>query len=110
MDTRNNSFNLQDNNDFLLELEKVIKQRFETGDDNSYIKSLKEQGLNRITQKVGEEAVETVIEALSGTEIRFLEESADLLFHYLILLSYKNYSLSQVVEVLKTRHEVNAKA
>ncbi len=98
----------QQANDFLAELEEVIQVRLEGESENSYIKSLQKQGLNRITQKLGEETVETIIEALNGTDKSFVEESADLLFHYLILLAYKGYNLNQVIQVLKTRHAITA--
>jgi phosphoribosyl-ATP pyrophosphohydrolase/phosphoribosyl-AMP cyclohydrolase len=61
-------------------------------------------GINKIAQKVGEEAVETVIEAMDNDDKLFLEESADLLFHYLILLQAKGFQLSDVVDILKSRH------
>jgi phosphoribosyl-ATP pyrophosphohydrolase/phosphoribosyl-AMP cyclohydrolase len=70
----------------------------------SYVSSLFEKGINKIAQKVGEEAVETVIEAKDQNDELFLEESADLLFHYLILLQAKGYRLSDIVNVLKSRH------
>jgi phosphoribosyl-ATP pyrophosphohydrolase/phosphoribosyl-AMP cyclohydrolase len=105
-----NNFNLnQDTNNFLAELEQVIHQRLHNGGNDSYIKSLKEKGLNRITQKLGEETIETIIEAINGEDRRFVEEAADLLFHYLILLSYKGLSLKEVVSVLESRHQVNPK-
>jgi phosphoribosyl-AMP cyclohydrolase / phosphoribosyl-ATP pyrophosphohydrolase len=105
-----NDFNLtQGTNNFLAELESVIQHRLSNGDKTSYIKSLTSQGLNRVTQKVGEETVETIIEALAGNEQKFVEEAADLLFHYLILLTYKGHNLDEVVQVLQTRHQVYPK-
>ena len=71
-------------------------------DDKSYIASLFREGINKIAQKVGEEAVETVIEAKDANNTLFLNESADLLFHYLILLQAKGYHLADVVRVLET--------
>ncbi|ANI90626.1 bifunctional phosphoribosyl-AMP cyclohydrolase/phosphoribosyl-ATP diphosphatase [Arachidicoccus ginsenosidimutans] len=93
------------NNDFLNELENIIQQRKEAGGSNSYVASLFAKGINKIAQKVGEEAVEVVIEAKDNSEELFLNESADLLFHYLILLNAKGYSLNDVINVLKKRHE-----
>ena len=72
-------------------------------DDKSYIASLFREGINKIAQKVGEEAVETVIEAKDANNTLFLNESADLLFHYLILLQAKGYHLADVVRVLEKR-------
>ena len=89
---------------FLSNLEEVIKSRKENKDDEtSYVASLFRKGINKIAQKVGEEAVEVVIEAKDDSEELFLNESADLLFHYLILLQAKGYTLNDVVEVLKSR-------
>lgn len=89
---------------FLSDLEQVISNRKHTPKDASYVSSLFEKGINKIAQKVGEEAVETVIEAKDQNDELFLEESADLLFHYLILLQAKGYCLSDIVNVLKSRH------
>ena len=91
---------------FLSELEKVISDRKNNPDnEKSYVASLFRGGMNKIAQKVGEEAVEVVIEAKDDNETLFLNESADLLFHYLILLQAKGYSLQHVIEVLKVRHK-----
>ena len=90
---------------FLSELESIIKSRKENQEDeNSYVASLFRKGINKIAQKVGEEAVEVVIEAKDDNEELFLNESADLLFHYLILLQAKGYTLNDIVGVLKSRH------
>ncbi len=90
---------------FLSELESVIKNRKEDqNNENSYVASLFKKGINKVAQKVGEEAVEVVIEAKDDNEVLFLNESADLLFHYLILLQAKGYMLKDIVEVLKSRH------
>ena len=89
---------------FLSQLEDVIKNRKDNSkSDKSYVASLFEKGINKIAQKVGEEAVEMVIEAKDSNSDLFLNESADLLFHYLILLQAKGYSLKDIVEVLKSR-------
>ena len=88
---------------FLTELEETIAKRKTANDDNSYVASLFRKGINKIAQKVGEEAVETVIEAKDDNEELFLNESADLLFHYLILLQAKGYQLADIVNVLASR-------
>ncbi|TAF66688.1 MAG: bifunctional phosphoribosyl-AMP cyclohydrolase/phosphoribosyl-ATP diphosphatase HisIE [Cytophagales bacterium] len=89
---------------FLSALEKLIKQRFEEGDEKSYTYQLHQKGINKIAQKVGEEATETIIEATNGSIERLKEESADLLFHWLVLLQYKNISLADIITVLEKRH------
>ncbi len=89
---------------FLSALEKVISERRENAaSQNSYVAELFEKGLNKIAQKVGEEAVEVIIEAKDDNDALFLSESADLLFHYLILLQAKGYKLETVIDVLKSR-------
>ena len=89
---------------FLTALEKVISDRRENAaDQSSYVAELFEKGLNKIAQKVGEEAVEVIIEAKDNKADLFLNESADLLFHYLILLQAKGYKLEAVIDVLKSR-------
>jgi phosphoribosyl-ATP pyrophosphohydrolase/phosphoribosyl-AMP cyclohydrolase len=89
---------------FLSALEKVISDRRENAaSHNSYVAELFEKGLNKIAQKVGEEAVEVIIEAKDDNDALFLSESADLLFHYLILLQAKGYKLEAVIDVLKSR-------
>ena len=89
---------------FISKLENTIKKRKENADaDTSYVASLFAKGINKIAQKVGEEAVEVVIEAKDNNDDLFLSESADLLFHYLILLQAKGFQLNDVVEVLKRR-------
>jgi phosphoribosyl-ATP pyrophosphohydrolase/phosphoribosyl-AMP cyclohydrolase len=91
---------------FLSTLEKTIKTRRENADsEKSYVASLFEKGINKIAQKVGEEAVEVVIEAKDDNDHLFLDESADLLFHYLILLQAKGFELNDVVNVLKSRQK-----
>lgn len=92
-------------NDFLQQLENVIRQRRDQPDDNSYTTSLFKRGINKIAQKVGEEAVELVIEAKDDNADLFLNEASDLLFHYLILLSAKGYELGDVVKILESRHK-----
>jgi len=94
--------------EFLRELEKIIKQRKENPSDKSYTSSLFQKGINKIAQKVGEEATELVIEAMDNNSDLFKNEAADLLFHYLILLSAKGFSLEEVITVLKGRHKSRA--
>ena len=88
---------------FLSQLEETIKARKTDDSDDSYVASLFRKGINKIAQKVGEEAIETVIEAKDDNEELFLNESADLLFHYLILLQAKGYSLQDISAVLEAR-------
>ncbi|OXA78828.1 phosphoribosyl-ATP pyrophosphatase /phosphoribosyl-AMP cyclohydrolase [Flavobacterium aquidurense] len=91
---------------FISHLENTIKTRRENADsEKSYVASLFEKGINKIAQKVGEEAVEVVIEAKDDNDDLFLSESADLLFHYLILLQAKGFQLNDVVDVLKKRQK-----
>ncbi len=98
---------------FLSELEGIIASRQKLSEtpadsrkenENSYVVSLFDKGINKIAQKVGEEAVETVIEAKDDNDDLFLNESADLLFHYLILLKAKGFGLKDIVKVLEERH------
>lgn len=92
--------------DFLACLEEIIDRRRQEGDgEKSYVARLFGKGLNKIAQKVGEEAVELVIEAKDHDDKLFLNEAADLLFHYLILLNAKGYNLQDVTEVLRGRHK-----
>jgi phosphoribosyl-ATP pyrophosphohydrolase/phosphoribosyl-AMP cyclohydrolase len=81
---------------------------YQTGDKDtskSYVASLFSKGINKVAQKVGEEAVETVIEAMDNNDELFLYESADLLFHYLMLLQAKGFTLKDIEEELKGRHK-----
>lgn len=91
---------------FLTNLEAIIAQRRKAAPDSSYVASLFDKGINKIAQKVGEEAVEVVIEAKDNNDELFLDESADLLFHYLILLNAKGFSFKDIVKVLQARHKV----
>ncbi len=88
---------------FLNELENVIKSRKENPSDLSYTSSLFAKGINKVAQKVGEEAVELVIEAKDDDKDLFLNEAADLMYHFLILLVAKGFSLNDVVAVLEKR-------
>jgi phosphoribosyl-AMP cyclohydrolase / phosphoribosyl-ATP pyrophosphohydrolase len=90
---------------FLHHLERVIRQRKSQAPETSYTASLFGKGINKIAQKVGEEAVELVIEAKDDNKDLFLNEAADLLFHYMVLLEAKGYSLDEVIEVLEKRHK-----
>ena len=91
---------------FISKLEETIENRIENADaSNSYVASLFKKGINKVAQKVGEEAVEVVIEAKDTNDDLFLNESADLLFHYLLLLQAKGFKLNDVVEVLKGREK-----
>lgn len=90
---------------FLSNLETIILDRKNNSDnENSYVASLFKKGMNKIAQKVGEEAIEVVIEAKDSNNDLFLNESADLLFHYLILLQAKGFLLQDVVNILKKRN------
>ncbi len=91
-------------NDFLFKLEKIIADRKNNPTDASYTSSLFKKGINKIAQKVGEEAVEIVIEAKDNNDELFKGEAADLLFHYLILLQAKGFGLQDVIGVLKERN------
>ncbi|UKM63994.1 bifunctional phosphoribosyl-AMP cyclohydrolase/phosphoribosyl-ATP diphosphatase HisIE [Flavobacteriaceae bacterium GSB9] len=91
---------------FFSTLEGVIAERVANKDTaKSYVASLFSKGINKIAQKVGEEAVETVIEAMDNNDDLFLYESADLLFHYLMLLQAKGFTLKDIEEELKNRHK-----
>ena len=89
---------------FLEYLEGVIELRRGAAPEDSYVSKLFQKGINKMAQKVGEEAVELVIEAKDDNEQLFVNEAADLLFHYLILLHAKGYTLNDVTDVLKMRH------
>ena len=101
-DTCFNEKNVSTN--FLTELETIIRDRKNNPTDTSYTASLFAKGINKIAQKVGEEAVEVVIEAKDNNDELFKGEAADLLFHYLILLQAKNFNLNDIITVLKSRH------
>ncbi len=90
--------------DFLNDLRLIILDRKNHPEENSYISGLFKKGINKIAQKVGEESVELVIEAMSRDDGLFLNEAADLLFHYLILLEAKGHNLKEVTDVLQVRH------
>lgn len=96
--------NVSGNDNFLLHLEKVISDRKKNPKPKSYTSSLMIKGINAVAQKVGEEAVELIIEAKDNDNEKFLNEGADLLFHYLILLKAKGFTLADVIDILKKRH------
>src|ERR1700722_13841237 len=92
--------------DFLASLDEVIEERRRASSpDESYVAKLFSKGINKIAQKVGEEAVELVIESKDHDDDLFLNEAADLLFHYLILLNAKGYNLQDVTAILQERHK-----
>lgn len=98
-------FNEQNHSDnFLFELENIIADRKENPTEKSYTSSLFTKGINTVAQKVGEEAVELIIEAKDNDAEKFKNEAADLLFHYLVLLKAKGFVLNDVIEILKQRH------
>ena len=90
---------------FLSHLGSVIKDRHDNPSDESYTSKLFKKGINKVAQKVGEEAVEIVIEAKDDNEELFLNEAADLMYHYLVLLEAKGYGLGDVCKILKERHQ-----
>ena len=91
---------------FLYRLEQIINQRIDNNENNSYTNKLYRKGLNKIAQKVGEEAVELIIESKDDNRELFCNEAADLLYHFLVLLKAKNCSLTDIEEVLKERHSL----
>lgn len=90
---------------FVYELQQVINQRIDEKVEGSYTYKLYQSGMNRVAQKVGEEAVEVVIEAKDNNEILFKNEAADLLYHYLILLKAKGFKLEDIEAILIERHK-----
>ena len=96
----------EDNNSFSIsKLESIISERKQADNTESYTASLFKSGINKIAQKVGEEAVELIIEAKDNNQKLFLNEAADLLYHYLVLLQAKDLSFNDVIETLKNRHK-----
>jgi phosphoribosyl-ATP pyrophosphohydrolase/phosphoribosyl-AMP cyclohydrolase len=90
--------------DFLHQLEHIIELRKQVSPDESYVAKMFAKGMNKIAQKVGEEAVELVIEAKDDNDQLFLDEAADLMFHYLLLLNAKGFNLQHVKQILQNRH------
>ena len=91
--------------EFLNNLESIITDRIENGEDNSYVKTLVHKGLDRILKKIGEEAGEVIIAAKNNDRDELLNESADLLFHLMIVLKSQGHSIEDVVSVLAERHD-----
>lgn len=98
-------FDTNYNQNFIFQLEQIIADRYANPDEASYVNSLRKKGLNKIAQKVGEEGVETVIAALNETEVDFVNESSDLIFHLLVLLKEKGKSLQDIALNLEGRHK-----
>ena len=94
---------INESTDFIEKLESVIEDRKQNPIDSSYVSSLFKKGINKIAQKVGEEAVELVIETKDDNDDLFLNESADLMFHYLILLQEKGFKMKDIVKILRER-------
>jgi len=96
----------EDNSSFSInKLESIISERKQADNSESYTASLFKSGINKIAQKVGEEAVELIIEAKDNNQKLFLNEAADLLYHYLVLLQAKDLSFNDVIDTLKNRHK-----
>ncbi|MDB5017526.1 MAG: bifunctional phosphoribosyl-AMP cyclohydrolase/phosphoribosyl-ATP diphosphatase [Mucilaginibacter sp.] len=93
------------NQNFILELEAIINDRYDNPQEGSYVNKLHRKGLNKIAQKVGEEAVETVIAALNETETDLINEASDLVFHLLVLLKEKGLNLERIAKNLEERHK-----
>lgn len=98
-------FDTDYNQNFIFKLENIITDRYENPTEDSYINKLRAKGLNKIAQKVGEEGVETVIAALAETDHDFINESSDLMFHLLVLLKEKGFSLHDIAKNLESRHQ-----
>lgn len=98
-------FKTEYNQNFILQLESIIAERYENPQEGSYVNKLRSKGLNKIAQKVGEEGVETVIAALAETETDLVNESSDLVFHLLVLLREKGLNLERIAKNLEERHK-----
>src|SRR5688572_17609204 len=98
-------FGETNNRDFLQTLSDQIRQRFDERSSNSYTSNLFDKGINKMAQKLGEEAIELVIEAKDDNKDLFLNEAADLLYHYMVLLQAKGFSIEDVKKVLAGRHK-----
>jgi phosphoribosyl-ATP pyrophosphohydrolase/phosphoribosyl-AMP cyclohydrolase len=97
-------FQTEYNQNFIMQLENIIADRYENPQEGSYVNKLHKKGLNKIAQKVGEEGVETVIAALAETETDLINESSDLVFHLLVLLREKGLTLDRIAKNLEERH------
>ncbi len=91
--------------EFIKQLQDLIEERREQMPEGSYTTKLFQKGINKIAQKLGEEAVELIIEAKDSDDIKFLNEAADLFYHYIVLLTVKGYRIENVIEILKERHK-----
>jgi phosphoribosyl-ATP pyrophosphohydrolase/phosphoribosyl-AMP cyclohydrolase len=100
-----NCFKTDYNQNFILQLEQILADRYENPVEGSYVNKLRNKGLNKIAQKVGEEGVETVIAALAETETDLINESSDLIFHLLVLLREKGLTLDTIAKNLAERHK-----
>jgi len=98
-------FNTDYNHNFIFQLENIVADRYANPKEGSYVNKLQAKGLNKIAQKVGEEAVETVIAALAETETDMINESSDLVFHLIVLLREKGLSLEKIAKNLQERHK-----
>ncbi|MGJ1204793.1 bifunctional phosphoribosyl-AMP cyclohydrolase/phosphoribosyl-ATP diphosphatase HisIE [Sphingobacterium lactis] len=98
-------FKTEFNQNFLLQLERIVQHRIDFPSEESYVNRLRGRGINKIAQKVGEEAVETVIAALTETDTDFINETSDLLFHLIVLLKEKGMSLETIAKNLESRHQ-----
>jgi phosphoribosyl-ATP pyrophosphohydrolase/phosphoribosyl-AMP cyclohydrolase len=98
-------FNTPYNQNFILQLQNIIADRYANPSEESYVNSLRKKGINKIAQKVGEEGVETVIAALNETDVDFVNESSDLIFHLLVLLQEKGKTLEDIALNLESRHK-----
>ena len=98
-------FNTDYNQNFIFELEQIIADRYENPKEGSYVNRMRGKGLNKIAQKVGEEAVETVIAALNETETDLINEASDLVFHLSMLLREKGLTLATIAKNLEGRHK-----
>ncbi len=91
------------NQNFIFELENIISDRYANPTEESYVNKLRKKGINKIAQKVGEEGVETVIAALNETDVDFVNESSDLIFHLLVLLKEKGKTLNDIAQNLESQ-------
>jgi len=98
-------FNTDYNQNFILQLEQIVNDRYQNPQEGSYVNKLRKKGLNKIAQKVGEEAVETVIAALAQSETEMIDETSDLIFHLIVLLREKGLSLETIAKNLEERHK-----
>lgn len=98
-------FSRENSGSFLYQLEHIVNQRKDADPDSTYTAKLFKKGIKKIAQKVGEEAVETVIEAVAGNKAKMIEEGADLLYHLLVLLAKMDLSLSDISSELRRRHQ-----